>query len=126
MFRFRLRTLFLAVTILSIIVCIVVAISRFDDPIAVVVVSRDAKMSFTPDAVLKLTESAMRDAGIVPVKPFSYRDGNDDERFLGRNSFHPDDRVTVIWSAGPCGSEFYGVALDRQQSQITATIHHCL
>ena len=96
-------------SLVSVIGCVLVLISHIGDPVAVVVVSNDPTTAFTADAILQLTEAAMRDAGLTPIAPAVFRGNSDgDERFIGRNTITPNDRATVNWWTGGMDKPTYG------------------
>jgi hypothetical protein len=123
MFRFRLRTLFIAFGIASVICCALVLISRIGGPVAVVVVSTDPNAVFTADNILKWSKSAMREAGLTPTVPAVWRkDLEGDERFIGRNTITPNDRAFIQWFVGGLDKPTYAVMVERSQTQITVSI----
>lgn len=121
--RFRLRSLLLLVAAMSFVGCIAYGLAHFDDPLAVVTVSEDPKVAITPEVALELTAQALRQAGLEPLDPQPYQHGSHGlERFLGHNSLHPDDQVSVIWRAKGGRYDRYTVRLTRTSTAIMASI----
>jgi len=111
------------VAAISFVGCIVYGLAHFDDPLAVVTVSKDPKVVLTPDVALELTAHALRQAGLEPLDPQPYRHGSQgSDRFLGRNSLHPDDQLSVIWRAKGGHYDQYTVRLTRTSTAIVASI----
>src|SRR5262249_24143289 len=121
MVRYRLSTLFLAILIVSLLSGALYYVAHFADPLATVVVSDDAAITFSDDSVLELTASALRKAGYTPVAPLG-NGAADMQPDIGRI---PDDDVIVKvqWS---CKTRTVTVELERTPSNITARIYRLL
>ncbi|MGD9634784.1 MAG: hypothetical protein AB7G28_22220 [Pirellulales bacterium] len=121
--RFRLRTHFLLVAVVSLVSGVVYSLAHFGDPLTVVTVSDDPKTLLSADNVLGLTSAALRQAGLEPLAPQPYQhDGQGLERFLGRNALRPNDQVSVIWRAKGGRYHQYTVRLTRTSTVILASI----
>ena len=77
------------------------SLSHFDDPLAIIVVSDNPAIALTQETALQLTADACAMPGWNrSMRSRTRHDANYPERFLGRNSLHPDDQVSVIWREG--------------------------
>jgi hypothetical protein len=98
-------------------------LQHFDDPYAILKISDDSAIAFTQDVVLELTEKALRQIDLTPIRPEpAYGDDDDPEPFVGRNALRPNDWASVIWSVHGGSYPTYTVDLERTPTHITATI----
>jgi hypothetical protein len=115
--------MFLAVAVVAVLATAASFFIHFDDPFAVVTLPDNPATPFTQDAALELTASALRLAGLEPIRPEpAYGRDGDPERFIGRNTLRPEDLVSVIWNVRGGSYSAYTVTLDRTPTQIRATI----
>jgi hypothetical protein len=114
MLRFRLRTIFAATALASLLGGMYYFVAHIDDPYATVLVSKDTSIVLTDQIAIDLTASALRSAGLTPVRHWS----------ISRNTLRPDDRISVCWDVRKDGYvPSYGVRLERDADGVRAIIH---
>ena len=114
--------MFLFTAVAAVVLYLVQFVWHFDDPLATLVISTDSKVLLNQETVLELSEAALRQIDLEPIRPHPYGPDNDPERFMGRNAFRPDDEVTVNWRVRGGSYPSYSVRLSREESGIKATI----
>jgi hypothetical protein len=122
MFRFRLRTLFFAFAAVSVVCSVLVLISRIGAPVVVMVAPADPTAEFTADNIIEWTRLAMLKAGLTPTTPVVWNhelEGN--ERFIGRNSYTPNDRAFIQWYTGTDNPTYAGM-VERSPTQIIVSV----
>lgn len=120
--QYRIRTLLIITAVVAALGIVFNAVRNFDGPYATVLVSDDKGLELTDDAVILLTESALKKISLQPDRPLPSYGPPESMYAVGRNAQDPD-RISIIWKVRGEDRLNYTVRLRRNQRGIVAAIY---
>lgn len=123
--QYRIRTLLVLLILLTIVaffVLVIQGIRNFDGPFATVLVSDDHALELTNELAISLSESALRNIDVEPIRPIPSYGPAEAMHSVGRN-VGDSDRITIVWEIRGQQYSDCTVRLNRSENGITASIY---
>ena len=120
--QYRIRTLLILVTIVAFFVFVIQGIRNFDGLFATVLVSDELALELTDEVAISLSESALRNIDIEPIRPIPSYGPPEAMYSVGRNA-GDSDRITIVWEIRGQQYPDCTVRLNRSENGIVASIY---